>query len=119
MADRARGSVCACFLHKQSTNTRLAFLHVLWYCFVLVMGNLNAPTAPAIQRNMPEIDAEKLRSLRADKVWTLQELENESGVPLNTIWRLEKSYGEQTNARQSTIRKLAHALGVEPSQLLR
>jgi hypothetical protein len=39
----------------------------------------------------------------------------ESGVPLNTIWRIESGYSK--GARPSTIRKLATALRVEPSEL--
>lgn len=59
----------------------------------------------------------KLKALRASKVLTLQELSDESGVTLNTIWRLESGYNK--SARPSTIRKLASALGVEPSELVK
>ncbi len=48
---------------------------------------------------------------------TLAELSNESGVTLNTIWRIESGYNK--SARPSTIRKLASALGVEPSELVK
>jgi transcriptional regulator with XRE-family HTH domain len=48
-------------------------------------------------------------------VVTLRELEDESGVSYNTIWRLENGY---TDARPSTIRKLAAALGVESEELI-
>ncbi len=58
---------------------------------------------------------EKLRELRRLRVLTLRELEEESGVSYNTIWRLENGYRE---ARPSTIRRLAAALGVEPSELV-
>ena len=57
----------------------------------------------------------KLRELRRRRVLTLRELEEESGVSYNTIWRLENGY---TDARPSTIRKLAKALGVEPEDLI-
>ena len=57
----------------------------------------------------------RLRELRRLKVLTLRELEEESGVSYNTIWRLENGYRE---ARPSTIRKLAAALGVEASELV-
>ncbi len=60
---------------------------------------------------------DRLKALRASKVLTLQELSNESGVTLNTIWRLESGYNK--NARPSTIRKLAGALGVEPQELVK
>ncbi len=52
---------------------------------------------------------QKLRELRQRRVLTLRELEEESGVSYNTIWRLENGYRQ---ARPSTIRKLAAALEV-------
>ena len=58
---------------------------------------------------------EKLKELRRLRVLTLRELESESGVSYNTIWRLENGHRQ---ARPSTIRKLAAALGVEASELL-
>ena len=63
-----------------------------------------------------EVDVQKLRELRRRRVLTLRELEEESGVSYNTIWRIENGYRE---ARPSTIRKLAAALGVEPQELLK
>jgi HTH-type transcriptional regulator, competence development regulator len=62
-----------------------------------------------------EVNVARLRELRRLKVLTLRELEKESGVSYNTIWRLENGYRE---ARPSTIRKLAAALGVEASELV-
>jgi len=62
-----------------------------------------------------EVNVAKLRELRRRRVLTLRELEQESGVSYNTIWRLENGY---TAARPSTIRKLAAALGVEPEELI-
>ena len=64
-----------------------------------------------------EVNRDKLRALRAHQVMTLDELSKESGVTLNTIWRLESGYSK--SARPSTIRKLAGALGVEPSELVK
>lgn len=58
---------------------------------------------------------EKLRELRRLRVLTLRELEEESGVSYNTIWRLENGHRQ---ARPSTIRRLAAALGVEASELV-
>jgi transcriptional regulator with XRE-family HTH domain len=62
-----------------------------------------------------EVNVERLRRFRRTRVLTLRELEEESGVSYNTIWRLENGYRQ---ARPSTIRKLAAALGVDPSELL-
>ena len=58
----------------------------------------------------------KLRELRKRRVLTLRELEARSGVAYNTIWRLENNKG---GAQPRTIRKLAAALGVDPSQLVK
>jgi len=62
-----------------------------------------------------EVNVERLRELRRERVLSLRELEEQSGVSYNTIWRIED--GRQ-GAHPRTIRKLAEALGVEPSELL-
>ncbi len=59
---------------------------------------------------------ERLKELRREQVLSLRELEEKSGVSYNTIWRIED--GRQ-GAHQRTIRKLADALGVRPSELIR
>ena len=66
--------------------------------------------------NFLELPHPKLRELRKRRVLTLRELGEVSGVSYNTIWRLENGY---TQARPSTIRKLASALGVEAEELIR
>jgi transcriptional regulator with XRE-family HTH domain len=63
-----------------------------------------------------EVNVAKLRELRQRRVLTLRELEEVSGVSYNTIWRLENGF---TEARPSTIRRLAAALGVEPEELVK
>jgi transcriptional regulator with XRE-family HTH domain len=62
-----------------------------------------------------EVNVRRLRELRRLRVLTLRELEEESGVSYNTIWRLENGHRQ---ARPSTIRRLAAALGVEASELV-
>ena len=64
-----------------------------------------------------EIDAAKLKAIREARVLSLRELEDLSGVHHNTIWRIED--GQRKRAHPRTIRKLASALGVEPTELLR
>ncbi len=59
---------------------------------------------------------ERLKELRREQVLSLRELEDKSGVSYNTIWRIED--GRQ-GAHPRTIRKLADALGVRPSELIR
>ena len=46
---------------------------------------------------------------------SLRELAEAAGISKDTVWRLES--GVSTNAHPSTIRKLARAFGVTPSEL--
>lgn len=57
----------------------------------------------------------RLREVRLRKVLTQEELAQRSGVAEATISRIETG---QQEARISTIRKLAAALGVEPGELI-
>jgi transcriptional regulator with XRE-family HTH domain len=63
-----------------------------------------------------EVNVKRLRELRREQVLSLRELEERSGVSYNTIWRIED--GRQ-GAHPRTVRKLAEALGVKPSELIR
>src|SRR5688500_5010113 len=60
---------------------------------------------------------ERLRQVRNRKVWTQEDLARESGVPVVTISRIENGRHEG-QPRQSTIRRLAAPLGVEPAWLV-
>ncbi len=57
----------------------------------------------------------RLKELRTLRALTLRELGQQSGVSYATIWRLENGHKE---ARPSTIRKLARALGVDTAELV-
>ena len=59
---------------------------------------------------------QRLRELRRQRVLTLRELEERSGVAYNTIWHLENG---KRGAQPRTLRKLAAALGVDPEELVR
>ena len=61
-----------------------------------------------------EVDVQKLKNLREDRVLSQRELARMANLAYGTIWRIENGYPE---ARPSTIRKLAAALGVEPREL--
>jgi transcriptional regulator with XRE-family HTH domain len=61
------------------------------------------------------VDGERLKELRDDKVLTMEELADLSGVSYNTVYRLEHGRSE---ARQSSVKKLARVLGVAPRDLL-
>ena len=50
------------------------------------------------------------------RVLTLRELEQRSGVAYNTIWHLENG---KRGAQPRTLRKLARALDVEPEELVK
>jgi transcriptional regulator with XRE-family HTH domain len=63
-----------------------------------------------------EVNVERLKELRRERVLSLRELEEKSGVSYNTIWRIED--GRQ-GAHPRTIRRLADALGVRPSELVK
>ena len=63
-----------------------------------------------------EVNVQRLKELRRERVLSLRELEERSGVSYNTIWRIED--GRQ-GAHPRTVRKLAEALGVEPKELIK
>jgi transcriptional regulator with XRE-family HTH domain len=75
----------------------------MWY-------NSSVGTLPAV-----EVNVQRLKELRTLRALTLRELGHQSGVSYATIWRLENGHKE---ARPSTIRKLAHALGVDTAELV-
>ena len=58
----------------------------------------------------------RLRELRRQRVLSMRELEDRSGVSYNTIWRLENGL---TGAHPRTLRRLAEVLGVDPSELVK
>jgi transcriptional regulator with XRE-family HTH domain len=62
-----------------------------------------------------EVDVARLRELRRQRVLSMRELEDRSGVSYNTIWRLENGL---TGAHPRTLRRLAEVLGVDPSELV-
>ena len=62
-----------------------------------------------------EVDVDKLKRLRKERVLTIRELADEAGVSKTTISNIENG---QSEAYPSTIRKLARALEVQPSELV-
>jgi transcriptional regulator with XRE-family HTH domain len=65
---------------------------------------------------MVEVNVDRLKALRQQRVLTLRELEQRSGVAYNTIWHLENG---KRGAQPRTLRKLARALDVEPEELVK
>ena len=62
-----------------------------------------------------EVDVQKLKRLREDRVLSQRELARMANLAYGTVWRIENGFPE---ARTSTIRKLAKVLGVEPRELV-
>jgi transcriptional regulator with XRE-family HTH domain len=65
---------------------------------------------------MVEVNVDRLKALRNQRLLTLRELEQRSGVAYNTIWHLENG---KRGAQPRTLRKLARALDVEPEELVK
>ena len=62
-----------------------------------------------------KVNSQKLREMRQRRVLSMRELEEASGVSYNTIWRLET---DKTEAHPRTIRRIAKALNVDPTELV-
>jgi predicted transcriptional regulator len=61
------------------------------------------------------IDGEKLRKLRERRLWLIGDLAEKSGVHRNLISTYEHG---KSGAHPDTIRKLAKALDVDPTELV-
>ena len=61
------------------------------------------------------IDGEKLRKLRESRLWLIGDLAEKSGVHRNLISTYEHG---KSGAHPDTIRKLAKALDVDPTELI-
>jgi transcriptional regulator with XRE-family HTH domain len=64
---------------------------------------------------MPNIDGEKLKALRDARFLSHRELAKLAGVSPTTVLNLENG---ETEAQRRTVRKLAEALDVAPSELV-
>ncbi len=62
-----------------------------------------------------EVNVDRLKTLRRQRVLALRELGDKAGVSKDTISRIERT----GRAYPSTIRKLAKALDVEPQELVK
>jgi transcriptional regulator with XRE-family HTH domain len=69
-----------------------------------------------VTQALMEVDGQKLRRLRNQRVWLIGDLARESGVHRNGVSKLENGRG---GAYPETIRKLAKALNVDPSELVK
>ena len=89
--------------------------HIILYCFCFIY-EIVLQFAPTYTDGVVEVNVQRLRALRQQRVLTLRELEERSGVAYNTIWHLENG---KRGAQPRTIRKLADALGVDPGELVK
>jgi DNA-binding Xre family transcriptional regulator len=95
----------------QTITFRTLFIYILLDFIYIFAYNIYKCKAAEM-----EVNVQRLRQLRQQKVLSMRELEEMSGVSYNTIWRLETG---KTGAHPRTIRKIASALGVDPAELVR
>jgi transcriptional regulator with XRE-family HTH domain len=63
-----------------------------------------------------EVNGTKLKELRESRAFSVRDLAEEAGVSTDTITALEKG---RRKAWPRNVRKLAGALGVDPSELMK
>jgi transcriptional regulator with XRE-family HTH domain len=71
---------------------------------------------PSMFGGYTEVDGAKLKGLREDLALSVRDLAQEAGISTDTITALEKG---RRKAWPRNVRKLAHALGVEPRELMK
>ena len=106
-----RAPGCANTAGAISFSARLIILYCFRFIYEIVLQLLWTYTG-----GMVEVNVQRLRALRQQRVLTLRELEERSGVAYNTIWHLENG---KRGAQPRTLRKLADALGVDPVELVK
>jgi len=67
-------------------------------------------------RGTIKVDTERLRRLRRERALSQRDLARAAGVGLDAVNRIETG---RRDALPTTLRKLAHALGVEPRELMK
>ena len=68
-----------------------------------------------VTQTVMEVDGQKLRRLRTQRMWLIGDLAPESSVHRNVISELENGKG---GAYPETFRKLTKALDVDPTELV-
>jgi len=64
------------------------------------------------------LDTEKLRRLREEKAWSLEEAADRAGLTSKGHWS-DIENGRKSNVKLDTLDKIANALGVRAGELLR
>src|SRR5215211_5180235 len=112
---RAPGCCCTCGAISLSGALAVQALHNLCKCFILALYRLLTWRRTMSTQVLVKVDGQKLQKLRERRLWLVGDLAEESGVHRNTISKLENERG---GSYPETIRKLAKALDVEPTELL-
>jgi len=86
-------------------------------CYQTLVGHaqIESEGGPALKSYESVGQMPSLRELRERKFLSQDDLSRAAGVSRSTIWELEG--GRARPRRWKTIRKLAKALGVEPSEI--
>src|SRR5215204_2211189 len=90
-------------------------LHIVCNYFIINLHRILTEERAVSTQALVEVDGQKLQRLRKRRLWLIGDLADRSGVHRNTISKLENGRG---GAYPDTIRKLAAALDVEPTELM-
>jgi DNA-binding Xre family transcriptional regulator len=110
--------VLACRLTRWAvsySNIIVTYLHELCTYFALTLYRILTWRRTMSTQALVKVDGQRLQKLRSRRLWLVGDLAEESGVHRNTISKLENHRG---GAYPETIRKLAKALDVDPTELL-
>jgi ribosome-binding protein aMBF1 (putative translation factor) len=116
-----RSHALACQAPSESKSENLAFKRSTVDRHFGVVGSIRANHIILTRRRVMvtqrvmEVEGQKLRRLRRQRVWWIGDLACESGVHRNVISELENGKGR---AYPVIIRKLAKALDVDPTELV-
>ena len=113
------GRVPGCYRTRGATffdTCTLALLHYFRNSYIMVLHEKYWRKARIMSTHtLMRIDGQKLRRLRERRLWLISDLAEKSGVHRNLISTYEHG---KSGAHPDTIRKLARALDVEPSELI-
>jgi DNA-binding XRE family transcriptional regulator len=112
---RVPGCVITCGAIPLSNTIIVQALHNLCKYFILALYRLLTWRRTMSTQVLVKVDGQKLQKLRERRLWLVGDLAEKSGVHRNTISKLENERG---GSYPETIRKLAKALDVEPTELL-
>ena len=90
-------------------------LHTHYNYYILFLYTNLTWSRTMSTQTLVRVDGQKLRKFRERRLWLIGRLAEESSVHRNVISKLENGRG---GAHPDTIRKLAAALEVDPTELL-